>query len=503
MTRTAQAQIEAASSALLAQEELMAKKAFVGGRWVEANGGARFAVYNPANGEEIGSVPDMGAAETEEAVAAAQKAFESWSRKTAKERSNLLYKWYELIVAHADALGAIMTMEQGKPLPEAKGEVLAGAESVRWFAEEAKRIYGDFIPSHTKDSRIVVEKQPIGVVGAITPWNFPSSMITRKVPPALAAGCTVVLKPAEDTPYSALALAVLAEKAGIPAGVLNIVTGSLENAPEIGKVLTGDPRVRKISFTGSTEVGKLLMKQSADTVKKVSLELGGNAPFIVFDSADLDLAVKGVMSHKCRNAGQTCINANRIYVQKGVYDEFSKKLAAAFADIKVGPGDQEGVQVGPLINAQGIDKVDRLVSDAKDKGAIAETGGHRLNNGEHFYAPTVLTGMTDNMCITNEEIFGPVAALYAFDTEEEVLKKANDTPFGLAAYFYSRDYAQIWRVSEGLEAGMVGVNETAISVEITPFGGVKESGIGREGSKYGIEEFVEVKYILFGAIEPQ
>lgn len=482
--------------------DLMKDKAYINGKWVAADSGNVFTVYNPATGEEIGAVPDMGAKETEAAVEAAYDAFSAWAAKTPKERANILYKWYELIVLHADALAAIMTMEQGKPIPEARAEVLGGAESVRWFSEEAKRIYGDFIPANNLTTRIVVEKQPVGVVGAITPWNFPSAMITRKVPPALAAGCPVVLKPAEDTPYSALALAVLAEQAGIPAGVFNIVTCARENAAAVGDVLTSDSRVRKISFTGSTAVGKMLMEQAAGTVKKVSLELGGNAPVIIFDNADIDVAIKGVMALKCRNAGQTCINANRIYVQDGIYDEFAKKLAAQFASIKVGRGDEDGTIIGPLINQKGIDKVADLVDDAAAKGAQIMQGGSRLgldgNVGDNFFAPTVLAGMTNDMRITNEEIFGPVAALYRFETEEEVIERANDTPFGLASYFFSTDSAQQWRVSESLESGMVGVNDVMISQEIAPFGGVKESGIGREGSKYGIEEFCEIKYILFG-----
>lgn len=491
-------QISAAQQDL---EYFMKENAYIDGQWIGADDDSVFPVYNPATGEEVGQVPDMGAAETKKAVDAAEKAFQTWRTKTPKERGNVLYRWYELIVQHADSLAAVMTLEQGKPLHESKVEVLAGAEQVRWFSEEAKRIYGDFIPANNNKQRIVVEKQPIGVVGAITPWNFPSAMITRKVSPALAAGCTVVLKPAEDTPFCAIALAVLAEEAGFPAGAFNVVTGTKNNAPHIGGVLTSDSRVRKISFTGSTEVGKLLMKQSADTVKKLSLELGGNAPVIIFDSADMDVTVKNVIAMKFRNAGQTCINANRIYVQDGVYDEFVKRLTAEVAATKVGRGDEEGTIVGPLINKQGIDKVARLVDDALDKGAKAETGGERLTDmGEYFYAPTVLTGMSDDMGITDEEIFGPVFALYKFKDEAEAVAKANDTPFGLSAYFFSQDPSQQWRVSEALESGMVGVNDVLISQEIAPFGGVKESGIGREGSKYGIEEFCEIKYILFGNI---
>jgi succinate-semialdehyde dehydrogenase/glutarate-semialdehyde dehydrogenase len=494
----AQAQKSDAENTASDIKRLMKDQAFVNGQWIGADNGAIFDVFNPATGDKIGAVPDMGAAETEKAVTAAAAAFETWKKTAPKERANILYKWYELIVDHADALAAIMTMEQGKPLPEAKAEVLGGAESVRWFAEEARRIYGDFIPTNNQNTRIVVEKQPVGVVGAITPWNFPSAMITRKVPPALAAGCTVVLKPAEDTPFSALALAVLGEEAGIPAGVFNIVTGSFDHAAKIGGALTSDARVRKISFTGSTAVGKLLMKQSADTVKKVSMELGGNAPVIIFDSADIDVAIKGVMAMKCRNAGQTCINANRIYVQDGIYDAFAAKLSKAFADIKVGHGDEDGTVIGPLINQKGVDKVVDLVGDAMDKGAKALQGGSKLDLGDFFYAPTVLTGMSNDMRITEEEIFGPVAALYRFKTEDEVVKAANDTPFGLASYFFSGDQAQCWRMAENLEAGMIGVNEVMIAQEIAPFGGVKESGIGREGSKYGVEEFCEIKCILFG-----
>lgn len=442
----------------------------------------------------------MDAADTEQAIKAAEKALPAWRRKTAKERASILRRWYDLVVAHADDLAALLTEEMGKPLTEARGEILYGASFIEWFAEEGKRIYGDIIPTHKEDARVLVMKQPIGVVAAITPWNFPNAMITRKVAPALAAGCTVVLKPAEDTPYSALALAVLAEEAGLPAGVLNIVTGSLESAPEIGKVLTTHPVVKKISFTGSTEVGKLLMKQSADTVKKVSLELGGNAPFIVFDSADLDKAAEGAMACKFRNAGQTCVCANRIYVQSGVYEEFSEKFAAKIDQLKVGKGDAPEVQIGPLINHQGLEKVRKHVADALDKGAKLVCGGDKHEAGDLFYKPTLLQDMTPDMLIKSEETFGPVAGLFRFDTEEDVIAQANDTPYGLASYFYGNDLAQCFRVAEALEYGMVAVNEPVVSGEAVPFGGIKESGIGREGSKYGIDDFVEIKYILVGGL---
>lgn len=480
--------------------DLFKEQAYIDGRWIAADGGRTFAVMNPANGALLGHAPDMGEKESERAIVAAEKALPSWRRKTAKERAGILRCWHDLIVARVDDLAALLTAEMGKPLAEARGEVLYGAGFIEWFAEEGKRVYGDIVPTHKEDARVLVMKQPIGVVAAITPWNFPNAMITRKVAPALAAGCTVVLKPAEDTPFSALALAALAEEAGVPPGVLNIVTGSLDSAPEIGKVLTTHPVVKKISFTGSTEVGKLLMKQSADTVKKVSLELGGNAPFIVFDSADLDKAVEGALACKFRNAGQTCVCANRIYVQSDIYDEFAEKLAAEIKKLEVGAGDLPDVKIGPLINRQGLEKVQKHVADALDKGATLLCGGAPHEAGDLFYQPTLLRDMNADMLVKSEETFGPVAGLFRFDTEEEVIAQANDTPYGLASYFYGKDLAQCFRVAEALEYGMVAVNEPVVSGEAVPFGGIKESGIGREGSKYGIDDFVEIKYILVGGL---
>jgi succinate-semialdehyde dehydrogenase/glutarate-semialdehyde dehydrogenase len=478
--------------------ELLRSAAFVGGAWCGADLGATFDVRNPADGSVVGSVPDMGAAETRRAIEAANAAWPAWRKKTAKERANLLRAWFTLILKHQEDLARLMTAEQGKPLAEARGEVGYGASFVEWFAEEAKRAYGDVIPSHGPDKRIVVLKEPIGVVAAITPWNFPIAMITRKCAPALAAGCPVVIKPAEDTPLSALALAWLAEQAGFPAGVLNVVTTS--RAADVGGELTGNPIVRKVSFTGSTEVGKLLMKQCADTVKKVSLELGGNAPFMVFDDADLDAAVAGAMASKYRNAGQTCVCANRLYVQAGVYDAFAEKLAAAVSGLRVGAGTEDGVTQGPLINEEAVTKVERLLADATGKGAKVVLGGKRHARGGTFFEPTLVTGVTQDMAMAREEIFGPVAPLYKFETEAEAIALANDTEFGLAAYFYSRDIGRIWRVSEGLEYGIVGINEGIISTEVAPFGGVKESGIGREGSKYGMDDFMEIKYLCMGGI---
>ncbi|WP_419796555.1 MAG: NAD-dependent succinate-semialdehyde dehydrogenase [Terasakiella sp.] len=485
----------------LTDQKLLRTQAYIDGQWCDGDNGGTFDVFNPANGELIASVPDLGAAETRRAIYAANKALTSWRAKTAKERANILRAWYDLILQNQEDLAQLMTHEQGKPLAEARGEVIYGASFVEWFAEEGKRLYGDVIPAHGADKRVVVIKQPIGVIGAITPWNFPLAMITRKVAPALAVGCTAVVKPAEDTPLSALALAELAERAGVPKGVFNVVTCNKPNAVVVGGELTGNAIVRKISFTGSTPVGKLLMKQCADQVKKVSLELGGNAPFIVFDDADLDAAVVGAIASKYRNAGQTCVCANRIFVQAGVYDEFAQKLADAVRTFKVGSGDQDGVTQGPLINKAALDKVQSLVDDAKDKGAKVVCGGQAHDLGGTFYQPTILTDVTTDMRIANEEIFGPVAPLYKFESEEEVIVKANDTPFGLAAYFYARDIGRIWRVSEGLEYGIVGINEGIISTEAAPFGGVKESGIGREGSKYGVEDFVEIKYLCMGGVD--
>ncbi len=475
-------------------------KAYINGQWVGADNGKSFAVDDPATGKALGHVPDMGAAETTRAIAAAKAAFPAWAAKTGKERSKIMRGWYDLIMQNADALAALLTAEQGKPLKEARGEIAYGASFIEWFAEEAKRVYGDVIPTFKADARVFVIRQPVGVVGAITPWNFPNAMITRKLGPALAAGCTVVLKPAEDTPLSALALAVLADQAGIPAGVFNIVTGAGDSAPAIGAVLTTHPDVRKISFTGSTEVGKILFRQSASTVKKLSLELGGNAPFIVFESADLDKAADGAIICKFRNAGQTCVCANRIYVQDSVYDAFAAKLAERVKKLKVGPGDEDGVEVGPLINEQGVAKTAQHVADAQAKGATLVCGGRKASAGSLFFEPTLLTGMKPDMLLKKEETFGPVAGLFRFDTESEAVRQANDTEFGLASYFYSRDRAQCFRVAEALEYGMVAVNEPILSTETAPFGGIKESGQGREGSKYGIEDFLEIKYILAGGL---
>lgn len=482
----------------LKNKSLFRTQAYINGQWVKANDNQSFAIKNPFDGSQLADVPDMGAEETKQAISAAAEAFKSWKAKSAGGRAKVLRKWYELILENADDLAFLLTSEQGKPLAEAKGEIRYGASFVEWFAEEARRVYGDVIPGHGRDKRITTIKQPIGVVAAITPWNFPNAMITRKVAPALAAGCTVVIKPAEDTPLSALALAELAEQAGFPPGVFNIVT---TNRPaEVGTEMTSNPTVRKLSFTGSTPVGKLLMRQCADTVKKVSLELGGNAPFIVFDDADVDEAVKGAIASKYRNAGQTCICANRIYVQSGVYEDFSQKFREAVKKQKVGSGLEEGVTVGPLINDAAMNKVSRLVADAKEKGAAVLTGGAPMGNG-NFFEPTILSGVNSNMDIFSEEIFGPIAPLHQFDTEEEVIELANNTRFGLAAYFFGRDYARIWRVSEALEYGMVGINTGMISTAVAPFGGIKESGIGREGSKYGMDDFLEVKYMCWGGVK--
>ena len=481
-------------------QEFVKTQAYIDGVWVDALDGSSFVVLNPATGAKIGHVPNMGTVDAENAVMAAHKALPEWKRKTAKERANILKDWYALIVEHADALALLLTMEQGKPLAEAKGEILYGASFVEWFAEEAKRMYGDTIPTHKSDTRVVVTREAIGVVSAITPWNFPNAMITRKVAPALAAGCTVVLKPAEDTPLSALALAVLAHKAGIPAGVLNIVTCDRGNAAEIGRVLSTHPLIRKISFTGSTQIGKLLMKQSADTVKKVSMELGGNAPFIVFESADIDKAVEGAMVCKYRNAGQTCVCANRLYVQDTIYDSFIEKMAAKIRELKVGDGSDEGTQIGPLINGKAIDKVKSHVKDALDKGAKLVEGGATHEAGDLFFQPTLLSNMSADMFVSAEETFGPLAGVFKFSTEDEVIELANDTQYGLASYFYTRELGQAFRVAEALEYGMVAINEPVVSGEAVPFGGVKESGIGREGSKYGLEDFTELKYLLIGGL---
>ncbi|WP_448191576.1 NAD-dependent succinate-semialdehyde dehydrogenase [Azospirillum sp. sgz301742] len=480
----------------LKDASLLRTQAYVNGAWIDGFARKTFPVTNPATGAELAQVADLGAEETRAAIAAAADAWPAWRAKTAKERAVILRRWFELIMANQEDLAVLMTAEQGKPLTEARGEVAYGASFIEWFAEEGKRVYGDVIPTHKHGTRLVVLKEPIGVVAAITPWNFPSAMITRKVAPALAAGCPVVIKPAEDTPLSALALAVLAERAGLPAGIFNIVTGS--DPVAIGGELTGSPLVRKLSFTGSTEVGKILMRQSADTVKKVSLELGGNAPFIVFDDADLDAAVAGAMASKYRNSGQTCVCANRLLVQSSVYDAFAEKLAAAVRKINVGNGLEAGTTQGPMINAAGVAKVEELLGDALAKGAKVVTGGKRHAAGELFFEPTVLTGITTDMRVAREEIFGPVAPLFRFETEADAIRMANDTEFGLAAYFFSRDIGRVWRVAEALEYGIVGINEGIISNEVAPFGGIKESGIGREGSKYGIEDFLEIKYLCMG-----
>ena len=480
----------------LKNKDLLRTSNYIDGKWYEA--AARFPVVNPANGKVIAECSDGGSKEASLAIDAAYSALNAWRERPAKERAAFMRKWHDLIIQNIDDLALILTSEQGKPIEEAKGEIRYGASFIEWFAEEAKRNYGDVIPTYAGGKRILVIKQAVGVVAAITPWNFPNAMITRKVAPALAAGCTLVIKPSEETPLSALALAVLADQAGIPNGVINIVSG-LKSA-DIGGELTRNRLVRKLSFTGSTAIGKLLMKQCSDTVKKVSLELGGNAPFIVFDDADLGAAVKGAIASKYRNAGQTCVCANRILVQESVYDKFADMYAAEVSKMKVGEGTEEGVQIGPLINDKAMEKVERLVADAIGKGAKAITGGKRNNNGVRFYEPTVLTGVTAEMACSTEEILGPVAPLFSFSTEEEAIHMANNTNAGLAAYFYARDIGRIWRVSEALEYGMVGVNDGLISTEVAPFGGVKESGMGREGSKYGMQDFLEIKYILHGGL---
>lgn len=475
-------------------QALIRQQCLIDGQW---RGEPSTPVINPASGETIARVPNLGAAETRSAIDAAYRAFPAWSGLLAKERAAILRRWYELQLAHAEEIAQIMTAEQGKPLAESRGEVSYGASFVEFYAEEAKRIYGETIPTHRKGGRIIVHRQPVGVAGAITPWNFPFAMITRKVAPALAVGCTVVAKPAPDTPLTALALGELALRAGFPAGVLNIVTGDAE---AIGKELTSNPLVRAITFTGSTRVGKLLMQQSAATVKKVSLELGGNAPFIVFDDADLDMAVEGAIASKFRNMGQTCVCANRILVQDGVYDAFAGKLADRVSKMKVGPGAEEGVAQGPLINQAGLAKVEAHVADALSKGAKAIIGGKRHALGRTFFEPTVLIDVNADMRLAAEETFGPVAPLFRFRREDEAIHFANATPYGLAAYFYSRDIARVFRVTEKLEFGIVGVNDGIISTEVAPFGGVKESGLGREGSRHGVEEFLEMKYMFLGGL---
>ena len=481
----------------LTDPKLFRQRAYVDGAWLNAASGATINVDNPATGEIIGTVPKLGAAETRQAIEAADRALPAWRKKTAKERAAALRKWFELMMQNQEDLARLMTIEQGKPLTESRGEVAYAAAFLEWFGEEAKRVYGDTIPGHQPDKRIVAIKQPIGVVAAITPWNFPLAMITRKAGPAIASGCTVVLKPASQTPFSALALAELAERAGIPKGVFNVVTGS---ASEIGGEMTSNPIVRKLSFTGSTEVGKLLMRQCAETVKKVSLELGGNAPFIVFDDADLDAAVEGAMASKYRNTGQTCVCVNRLYVQDSVYDAFAAKLTEAVKKLNPASGLEPGATQGPLIDDKAVVKVEEHITDALSKGARVVVGGHRHKLGGRFFEPTVLADVTQSMMVAREETFGPVAPLFRFKTEDEAIAMANDTEFGLAAYFYGRDIGRVWRVAEALESGMVGVNTGLISTEVAPFGGVKESGLGREGSKYGIEEYLEIKYLCLGGI---
>ena len=484
----------------LKDKGLFREQCYVNGEWVDADSGVTFDVNNPANNQRLGSVPKMGAAETRRAVQSASDAYPAWRALTAKERGVILRKWYELMLEHQEDLALLMTSEQGKPLPEARGEVLYGAAFIDWFAEEGKRTYGDTIPQPNNDWRIVVSKEPIGVCAAITPWNFPNAMIARKVGPALAAGCTMVARPASQTPFSALAMAELGARAGIPKGVFSVITGS---STEMGKELTHSKIVRKLTFTGSTEIGKLLMEQSASTIKKISLELGGNAPFIVFDDADLDAAVDGAMASKFRNTGQTCVCANRILVQDEVYDEFASKLTQAVGGMKVGNGAEDGVHQGPMIDMAAVEKVEDHVQDAVNRGARVITGGKRHALGGTFYEPTVLADVTTEMRIAHEETFGPVAPLFRFKNEAQAIEMANDTEFGLAGYFYSRDVGRIWRVSEGLEFGLVGVNAGVISTEVAPFGGMKESGIGREGSYQGIEEYLEIKYICMGGIESQ
>jgi len=470
---------------------LFRQQAYIDGKWCDADDGKTVVVTNPASGEYLGTVPEMGATETGRAIAAANTAWKGWREKLAKERSAILRKWHDLILANVDDLAAIMTAEQGKPLAEARGEIAYAASFIEWFAEEGKRIYGDTIATPAQGRRILVTKEPIGVCAAITPWNFPAAMITRKAGPALAAGCPMIVKPAELTPFSALALVELGHRAGIPPGVLSVVTG---NAPQIGGEMTANPLVRKVTFTGSTAIGKLLMRQSADTVKKLSLELGGNAPFIVFDDADLDAAVEGAMASKYRNSGQTCVCANRFYVQDGVYDAFAEKLVAAVQKLQVGDGAAPGTTQGPLIDERAVKKVEAHIRDAVGKGAKILTGGKRHALGHSFFEPTVVGDVTQQMQVAHEETFGPLAPLFRFQRDEDVVAMANDTDFGLASYFYSRDIGRIWRTAEQLEYGMVGINTGLISNEVAPFGGVKQSGLGREGSKYGIDDYLTIKY---------
>ena len=484
----------------LKEMALLKRQGYIDGQWCPADSGGLFPVTNPATGATVAEVADMGRAETRRAIEAAGRALPAWRARTAKDRAAILRRWFDVVMAHADDLALLMTTEQGKPLAEARGEVVYGASFIEWFAEEAKRIDGDIIPTYASDRRILVMKQPIGVCAAITPWNFPIAMITRKVSPALAAGCTVVAKPAEATPLSALALAHLAELAGFPPGVFNVIVGDADKSPEIGLEMCTSPIVRKISFTGSTEVGRILLRQSADSVKKLSLELGGNAPFIVFEDADLDAAVEGALASKYRNAGQTCVCANRLYVQEGVYEAFASRLAAKVAQFKVGEGTEPGVSIGPLIEPAALLKVEEHIADAVAKGAQIRLGGHRHALGGLFFEPTLLTGVTAEMRVAREETFGPVAPLFRFKDEAEVIRMANDTEFGLAAYFFSRDIGRIFRVAEALETGMVCVNSGLLSTEVAPFGGVKQSGLGREGSRYGIEDYLEIKYVCLAGL---
>ena len=480
----------------LNRQDLFREQAWINGVWIDA-GEQRTEVHNPANGEVVGHIPSLGEAETAQAIEGSNEAFKTWRKKTAKERCALLRRWFELIQENAEDIARSLTTEQGKPLAEAKGEVAYAASFIEWFSEEGKRAYGDVIPAPTDDRRLVVIKEPVGVTAAITPWNFPAAMITRKVAPALAAGCTMIVRPADATPFTAIALAVLAEEAGIPAGVLNLITGK---SRVIGGLLTQSPVVRKLSFTGSTEVGRVLAEQCAPTLKKLSLELGGNAPFIVFEDADIDAAVQGAIASKFRNAGQTCVCTNRLYVHDKVYDEFAQKLAKATADLKIGDGLDDGTDQGPLIDEGAVSKVEEHIADAVEKGGEVIYGGQRHERGGNFFVPTVVANVTQDMKIAHEETFGPVAPLFRFSSDEEVVELANDTEFGLASYFYSRDIARVWRVAEALEYGMVGINTGIISNEVAPFGGVKQSGYGREGSRYGMDEYMVMKYLCMGGL---
>lgn len=482
---------------MLSDKTLLRTQAYINGQWVDANNGATVAVINPATGETIADVPQMGHLEAEQAVTAAQAALATWRLVPAKQRSQIMRKWFDLMMAHQDDLGRILTLEQGKPLAEAKGEIAYGASYIEWYAEEAKRVYGDIIPALNPSQRILVNKEPIGVCAAITPWNFPNAMIARKVAPAIAAGCTIVVRPASQTPLSAFAIAELAERAGLPAGVLNIITGS---ATEIGKVLTQDERVSKFSFTGSTPVGRLLMEQCASTIKKVTMELGGNAPFIVFDDADIDAAIEGAMASKFRNSGQTCVCTNRFYVQAGIYEQFVERFSVAVKGLKLGNGLEEGTDLGPLIEQSAIEKVEHHIKDAVSKGGSVVIGGEAQQAGSLFFEPTIVRDVNQTMLVATEETFGPVAPVFKFETEQEVIAYANDTEFGLASYLFTKDLGRAFRITQALEYGMVAVNSGLLSNEAAPFGGVKQSGLGREGSKYGIEDYLEIKYMLVAGI---